>query len=784
MSKKHATASLDRLLARADWARGLARRLVQDECAVDDVVQATYLAALENPPRDDASRDAWLRRVVRNVALVMRRGDTRRRQREVRRLSGDSTAPATVDQVAEMEAHRHLVDAVLRLDDISRDVIIQRYFDGRSAESIAAAAGIPSATVRNRLKRALDRLRTDLNRDADEPGTWLDGLVLIAAGGSHGLAGVGSHEPAQSAPLRESGSFPAQRSTSGRAGLAPARQTPTAVRILLPASLTALVLITLFLRRETAPLPDALLEPRSPADVATATVQEEQGLAAPLNEVIETQNAASPPAQTAQSNPAPTLIVRTQYADGRPAPGSRVHLEQITRPKSRPLREVRRPGAYTAIAAADGIAEFPRVQKGQFLVSAGTLTDFGAEEGDPSIHSVTDVVLTIKDSEQPYDVTLVVDRLATVHGRVLDDRGNPLPGCDVSFRSGGFEPLIDGEFRNASGGIPTDSEGRFRFTLPLVEGENHGVVIRHRNYDEDLRVAILPVPGATLDVGTLSFSQAVRGTVFGKVECAAGFSTRVEVYDPLETNGPSLGNWGHWTEAMEIREFEVHGLEPGDYALRVVDRSNVDPLRFRIQSAGDRTDVGMISLEPEERPYLIHGTVVDEHGEPVGSATVTADRMQVSADTDGYFELGARTPGPHRVVASDGALVNTLTQTLDEVLFDGLHHVFELRPRGIVFEFVDAATGAPVPVMRVGIHSLRADVRTSRLSFRQWNLARLEEPPIVHSLRTGDIVANMGTGHLCFVIYVDGYETVEITSHVPENTKERVHRVVVPLHRL
>ncbi|MDH3591469.1 MAG: hypothetical protein OER88_06300 [Planctomycetota bacterium] len=60
----------------------LARRLVLDPNAADDVVQETLLAAMKNPPR--RSWRGWLARVVRNLAYRSLRSDERRRRREHR----------------------------------------------------------------------------------------------------------------------------------------------------------------------------------------------------------------------------------------------------------------------------------------------------------------------------------------------------------------------------------------------------------------------------------------------------------------------------------------------------------------------------------------------------------------------------------------------------------------------------------------------------------------------------------------------------------------------------
>ena len=55
--------NVDELLAQRDWVVRLARGLLRDEARVEDVVQDTFLAALESPPHSpqyEASRQNWM----------------------------------------------------------------------------------------------------------------------------------------------------------------------------------------------------------------------------------------------------------------------------------------------------------------------------------------------------------------------------------------------------------------------------------------------------------------------------------------------------------------------------------------------------------------------------------------------------------------------------------------------------------------------------------------------------------------------------------------------------
>ena len=69
-------------LRHADFVRRLARRLAADEAAAEDLVQDTWLAALEHPPTQVRGVRAWLARVLRNQAALRRRTGARRVHRE------------------------------------------------------------------------------------------------------------------------------------------------------------------------------------------------------------------------------------------------------------------------------------------------------------------------------------------------------------------------------------------------------------------------------------------------------------------------------------------------------------------------------------------------------------------------------------------------------------------------------------------------------------------------------------------------------------------------------
>jgi hypothetical protein len=89
---------------------------------------------------------------------------------------------------ARIELQQLLVSELGRLEEPYRTALVQRFFDGRSAASIAREAGVPAATVRWRIQRGLAELRARLDRRSGGDGTtWRLALLPLARGPSPGV---------------------------------------------------------------------------------------------------------------------------------------------------------------------------------------------------------------------------------------------------------------------------------------------------------------------------------------------------------------------------------------------------------------------------------------------------------------------------------------------------------------------------------------------------------------------------------------------------------------------
>ena len=190
----------EELLQHHRWARSLARHLVLDDATADDVAQESMVIALDRAPRglrNGPKFSAWLGTVVRNVARQTGRSEARRAHRE-RESASQEALPSALEMTAFVEGQGLLLRALLTLDEESRHMVLLRYQEGLSAADIARQLGKGGGTVRSKIKRALDRLREELDQVHDgDRSAWhaavapLTLAVPVRAAVAGGAAGKG-----------------------------------------------------------------------------------------------------------------------------------------------------------------------------------------------------------------------------------------------------------------------------------------------------------------------------------------------------------------------------------------------------------------------------------------------------------------------------------------------------------------------------------------------------------------------------------------------------------------
>jgi RNA polymerase sigma-70 factor, ECF subfamily len=106
----------------------------------------------------------WLLRIVANEARNRRRSAGRRTALALRaaQVPSGEAAPSPEAALIDAERREQLIAALDRLGESDREAIACRYFLDLSEAETAAALGLRRGTVKSRLSRALDRLRTEL----------------------------------------------------------------------------------------------------------------------------------------------------------------------------------------------------------------------------------------------------------------------------------------------------------------------------------------------------------------------------------------------------------------------------------------------------------------------------------------------------------------------------------------------------------------------------------------------------------------------------------------------
>jgi len=143
---------------------GVCRRMLADHTDVDDAFQATFLVLVRRA-RQLGPRDAigpWLHGVAARVAMRSRSESARRRR--LQPISGD--IPAIVDNPApaDREIGEVLDQELDRLPTKYRFPVVLCYLEGQTHEEAARQLKWPIGTVKGRLARARDPLRSRLVR--------------------------------------------------------------------------------------------------------------------------------------------------------------------------------------------------------------------------------------------------------------------------------------------------------------------------------------------------------------------------------------------------------------------------------------------------------------------------------------------------------------------------------------------------------------------------------------------------------------------------------------------
>jgi RNA polymerase sigma factor (sigma-70 family) len=621
---------LEALLRESAWVRGLARGLLGEGAAADDLAQDVLVAALDRRPGLEGARlRGWLRTVARRLALRAReRGGLRARaERESSRRDD-----ADRDSERRLELQRELTAALGELEPADRTVLVLRYFDGLSTGDLARHLEIAEPAARKRLSRALERLRERLDaRSGGDRRAW--SAALIGA-----LAPRAGEALPPALPI---------------ATLLVGFMSKTTFTV---AALGAACLWLALSRPWVAPRPAAAdavaavestdAAPQPPHDAPTQAVAT---VAAGARLALDFENA---------STPAPEARVRVVDALGATVVGARAAWLDAA-------------GVFTALEfGADGSAPRPEhSQDARFFALAEGHGCGLARAGAPG-----------------EDVVVVLPATRTVTGRVIED--GEVPRQPLRLRLGTLSVLpgistADYDYSAALRALEVEAAGRVVITEPdgsfrlegvaAETGSDLGLPTTHRM----LAVNGQPVPGGpyvsiSSETTELRIEAARLPSIFGRMvwddtgEPLQG-SIGVVYRSRRAVNDMMTGDWldeqgrfaiGIPVDARVLSEpFESRaaGLTERSIRLRPEGIDNV-PLPFEhavdLTDAAFPLDVGTVRVP---RTPVLHLRLIGPGGAPIEGAAVASDLARASSDAQGRVRIAA-SEGPLRVLAVDCAL--------------------------------------------------------------------------------------------------------------------------------
>ena len=153
---------------------GNALRVLGHHAAAQDVVQDVFVDLWTHPGRYDPDAGplrAYLTMQARHRAVDLIRSELRRAARQERssRMDPGQPDPSPAEQVMASQAAATVRAAIELLPDSQRRIVELAYFRGLTTREAAQAAGIPEGTAKSRLRLALAKLETALDRQLLEP---------------------------------------------------------------------------------------------------------------------------------------------------------------------------------------------------------------------------------------------------------------------------------------------------------------------------------------------------------------------------------------------------------------------------------------------------------------------------------------------------------------------------------------------------------------------------------------------------------------------------------------
>ena len=139
---------------------GFALRSLGDGGLAEEAVQETFVRAWRAGERfnpEIASLRTWLFAILRNVVIDLGRARAARPK-----LSGEAGVEPAVEPLEQALLSWQVEEAMRRIGDDHRQVLVETHFRGRPYAEVAAELGVPEGTIKSRVYYGMRALRVVL----------------------------------------------------------------------------------------------------------------------------------------------------------------------------------------------------------------------------------------------------------------------------------------------------------------------------------------------------------------------------------------------------------------------------------------------------------------------------------------------------------------------------------------------------------------------------------------------------------------------------------------------
>jgi RNA polymerase sigma factor (sigma-70 family) len=169
---------------------GVCLRVLEDKNRAADAVQETFLQLLRDAGRITGPVPNWLHRVATGKAVDVIRSDSSRRRREAEYAANRPRQAAKWEDMS-----RYIDEAMEELDDETREILIEYFFEGRSMTDVGVTKGMSHPTVSRRIESGVNVLRGKLRNRG----------IMVAAAALGSLLAQNAAEAAPALVLKELG---------------------------------------------------------------------------------------------------------------------------------------------------------------------------------------------------------------------------------------------------------------------------------------------------------------------------------------------------------------------------------------------------------------------------------------------------------------------------------------------------------------------------------------------------------------------------------------------------